>query len=82
MDRPYDIEDLKRLTERLRDPEYGCPWDLKQTYQSIAPFILEECLELIDALEQWDAIEPTRRRNTRVGRDGKRQATSNAAGGR
>ena len=54
MDRAYDIEDLKRLMERLRDPEYGCPWDLKQTYQSIAPFTLEECLELIDALEQSD----------------------------
>lgn len=54
MDRAYDIEDLKRLMERLRDPAYGCPWDLKQTYQSIAPFTLEECLELIDALEQSD----------------------------
>ncbi len=54
MDRAYDIEDLKRLMERLRDPEYGCPWDLEQTYQSIAPFTLEECLELIDALEQSD----------------------------
>ena len=50
----YDIGDLKRLMERLRDPETGCPWDLKQTYQSIAPFTLEECLELIDALEQGD----------------------------
>ena len=36
MERAYDIEDLKRLMERLRDPAYGCPWDLKQTYQSIA----------------------------------------------
>ena len=42
MERAYDIEDLKRLMERLRDPAYGCPWDLKQTYQSIAPFTLEE----------------------------------------
>ena len=50
----YDIADLQRLMERLRDPETGCPWDLKQTYQSIAPFTLEECLELIDALEQGD----------------------------
>ena len=54
MDQTYNIEDLKRLMERLRDPQYGCPWDLKQTYQSIAPFTLEECLELIDALEQAD----------------------------
>ena len=54
MERAYDIDDLKRLMERLRDPAYGCPWDLKQTYQSIVPFTLEECLELIDALEQSD----------------------------
>ena len=50
----YDIADLQRLMERLRDPVTGCPWDLQQTYQSIAPFTLEECLELIDALEQGD----------------------------
>lgn len=50
----HDIADLKRLMERLRDPETGCPWDLNQTYQSIAPFTLEECLELIDSLEKGD----------------------------
>jgi len=50
----YHIADLQRLMERLRDPDTGCPWDLKQTYQSIAPYTLEECLELIDALEQGD----------------------------
>ena len=50
----YNIADLQRLMERLRDPVTGCPWDLQQTYQSIAPFTLEECLELIDALEQGD----------------------------
>ena len=48
----YDIADLKRLMERLRDPDTGCPWDIQQSYQSIAPYTLEECLELIDALEQ------------------------------
>lgn len=50
----YGIHELQRLMARLRDPDTGCPWDLKQTYQSIAPFTLEECLELIDALEQND----------------------------
>ncbi len=53
-DKTYSITELQRLMERLRDPDTGCPWDLKQTYQSIAPFTLEECLELIDALEQND----------------------------
>lgn len=50
----YDIQDLKRLMERLRDPVTGCPWDLKQSFESIAPYTLEECAELIDALEQKD----------------------------
>ena len=53
-DKTYGITELQRLMERLRDPDTGCPWDLKQTYQTIAPFTLEECLELIDALEQND----------------------------
>ena len=53
-EKTYGITELQRLMERLRDPDTGCPWDLKQTYQSIAPFTLEECLELIDALEQND----------------------------
>lgn len=53
-DKTYSIRELQRLMERLRDPDTGCPWDLQQTYQSIAPFTLEECLELIDALEQND----------------------------
>lgn len=53
-DQRYDIEHLKRLMERLRDPDTGCPWDLKQTFESIAPYTLEECAELIDALEQQD----------------------------
>ena len=53
-EKTYGIAELQRLMERLRDPDTGCPWDLKQTYQSIAPFTLEECLELIDALEQND----------------------------
>lgn len=53
-DKTYGIRELQRLMERLRDPDTGCPWDLQQTYQSIAPFTLEECLELIDALEQND----------------------------
>ena len=53
-EKTHGITELQRLMERLRDPDTGCPWDLKQTYQSIAPFTLEECLELIDALEQND----------------------------
>ncbi|MDX1634059.1 MAG: nucleoside triphosphate pyrophosphohydrolase [Marinobacter sp.] len=50
----YSIEDLKTLMARLRDPETGCPWDLKQTYRSIVPHTLEEAHEVADAIERAD----------------------------
>lgn len=50
----YTIDDLLRVMERLRDPEYGCPWDLKQDFRSIVPSTLEECYELAHAIEQGD----------------------------
>jgi len=37
---------------RLRDPDFGCPWDIKQSFESIVPSTLEECYELADAIEQ------------------------------
>ena len=45
-DRSYDLADLLRVMERLRDPDGGCPWDLEQSFQSIVPSTLEECYEL------------------------------------
>ena len=39
---------------RLRDPEGGCPWDLAQDFRSIVPSTLEECYELIQAIEDED----------------------------
>lgn len=50
----YTIEDLKQLMARLRNPAGGCPWDLEQTYQSIAPSTLEEAYEVVDAIERED----------------------------
>ncbi|KGE02863.1 nucleoside triphosphate pyrophosphohydrolase [Pseudohaliea rubra] len=50
----YGLDDLLRIMERLRDPETGCPWDLKQDFQSIVPSTIEECYELADAIEQGD----------------------------
>lgn len=40
--------------QRLRDPEGGCPWDLAQDFQSIVPSTLEECYELVAAIEAKD----------------------------
>ena len=45
----YQIDDLLHLMARLRDPQYGCPWDLKQTYATIVPYTLEEAYEVVDA---------------------------------
>jgi ATP diphosphatase len=45
---------LLRIMQRLRDPERGCPWDLQQTFASIAPHTLEEVYEVIDAIESGD----------------------------
>lgn len=40
--------------ERLRDPEHGCPWDLRQNFHSIVPSTLEECYELAQAIAEED----------------------------
>lgn len=44
--------DLVEIMARLRDPEKGCPWDLKQDFRSIAPYTLEEAYEVADAIER------------------------------
>ena len=46
------IAKIRRVIEILRDPEGGCPWDLKQNYNSIAPYSIEEAYELVNAIEQ------------------------------
>ncbi len=48
------LRDLLALMARLRDPERGCPWDLQQTFASIAPFTIEEAYEVADAIERED----------------------------
>jgi len=50
----YNLTDLQRVMERLRDPATGCPWDIKQDFSSIVPSTLEECYELAEAIEQED----------------------------
>ena len=50
----YSIDDLLYLMARLRDPETGCPWDLKQDFASIVPHTIEETFEVADAIERVD----------------------------
>ena len=41
---------LKRIIAKLRSPE-GCPWDRKQTHASLKPYLVEECYEVLQALD-------------------------------
>lgn len=47
---PDNINRLLAIMSRLRDPEHGCPWDIKQSYASIVPYTLEEAYEVADAI--------------------------------
>lgn len=52
-----DLAPIDRLLEimaRLRTPEDGCPWDLEQTFDTIAPYTVEEAYEVADAIERGD----------------------------
>lgn len=49
-----DIQELIAIMARLRDPDGGCPWDLEQDFDSIAPYTIEEAYEVADAIAQGD----------------------------
>jgi tetrapyrrole methylase family protein/MazG family protein/ATP diphosphatase len=57
---PADLAPLDRLLAimaRLRDPTDGCPWDLEQTFATIAPYTVEEAYEVADAIERDDLAD-------------------------
>ena len=51
---PDDIARLLQIMARLRAPVGGCPWDIEQTYDSIAPYTIEEAYEVADAIARGD----------------------------
>ena len=51
-DASSNLKKVQGVVERLLDPEKGCPWDLKQTPQSLGRYILEETYELLAAIEE------------------------------
>ena len=53
-DGPFNLEHLLQVVEKLRDPGSGCPWDIEQSFKSIVSSTLEECYELVDAIEKED----------------------------
>lgn len=56
-DREAGIERLLHIMRRLRDPETGCPWDIEQDFNSIAPYTIEEAYEVADAIQRADWAE-------------------------
>jgi len=54
-----EISRLLEIMRRLRDPKDGCPWDIEQTYETIAPYTIEEAYEVSDAIDQgnWHELE-------------------------
>jgi nucleoside triphosphate diphosphatase len=48
------IARLIAIMARLRDPERGCPWDIEQDFDTIAPYTIEEAYEVADAIERRD----------------------------
>jgi ATP diphosphatase len=56
-DRGRGIDRLLQVMRRLRDPEGGCPWDLEQSFATIAPYTIEEAYEVADAIQREDWAE-------------------------
>ncbi|MEQ8503849.1 MAG: nucleoside triphosphate pyrophosphohydrolase [Rhodospirillales bacterium] len=47
-------ERLRAVMAKLRDPDGGCPWDVEQTFATIAPYTIEEAYEVADAIQRGD----------------------------
>jgi tetrapyrrole methylase family protein/MazG family protein len=54
---PHKFDGLVAIITLLRDPIHGCPWDLAQTHQSLRPSLLEECFEVLEAIDEGDPIK-------------------------
>lgn len=52
-----DISDLIHIMAALRTPDSGCPWDLQQTFKTIAPYTIEEAHEVADAIERGNLAD-------------------------
>jgi nucleoside triphosphate diphosphatase len=48
------LDELVEIMRRLRHPETGCAWDREQTFETIAPYTIEEAYEVADAIERGD----------------------------
>jgi len=53
-DSPPPIDRLREVMRRLRDPTGGCPWDVEQSFATIAPYTIEEAYEVAEAIQNDD----------------------------
>src|SRR5215213_5271907 len=51
---PRKVDTLRAIMKALRTPVTGCPWDLEQTFETIAPYTIEEAYEVADAIARGD----------------------------
>ncbi len=51
---PHALSRLVAIMARLRDPDHGCDWDVRQTFATIAPYTIEEAYEVADAIQRGD----------------------------
>jgi len=51
------IEQVRDIMRKLRNPNGGCPWDREQNLETLKPFLIEECYELIDAIDSADPFK-------------------------
>ena len=52
-----DIARLLAIMAALRDPQTGCPWDIEQRFETIAPYTIEEAYEVADAIQRGDRVD-------------------------
>src|ERR1700691_4639186 len=57
MQKSRDINRLLEIMMALRNPQTGCPWDIEQTFATIAPYTIEEAYEVADAITRNDLAD-------------------------
>lgn len=53
----HPLQRLLSIMKTLRDPNVGCPWDKAQSFETIAPYTLEEAYEVLDAIHRKDFVD-------------------------
>jgi len=54
MTEKYSLDNLLEIMAKLRDPKTGCPWDIEQSFSTIAPYTIEEAYEVDEAIRDND----------------------------